>query len=81
MFNFFKKKPLDNSLTQLSWSLSGLHCTSCAVNIDLTLEDLPGVKSANTNYAKSEVRVTFDPKQVSESTIKSSIEGLGYKVN
>lgn len=81
MFNFFKKKPLDSSLSQLSWSLSGLHCTSCAVNIDLTLEDLPGVKSVNTNYAQSEVRVTFNPEQTGEAAIKSAIESLGYKVN
>lgn len=81
MFNFFKKKPLDSSLSQLSWSLSGMHCTSCAVNIDLTLEDLPGVKSANTNYAKSEVRVTFNPAEIQEAAIKKAIEGLGYKVN
>ncbi|MEK7525306.1 MAG: heavy metal-associated domain-containing protein [Patescibacteria group bacterium] len=81
MFNFFKKKPLAGNLSQLSWSLSGLHCTSCAVNIDLTLEDLAGVVSSNTNYAKSEVRVTFNPEQTGTAAIKSAIEGLGYTVN
>ena len=81
MFNFFKKKPLASNLIQLSWSLSGLHCTSCAVNIDLTLEDLTGVVSSNTNYAQSEVRVTFNPEQTDTAAIKSAIEGLGYKVN
>lgn len=81
MFNFFKKKPFDSNLTQLSWSLSGLHCSSCAVNIDLTLEDVAGVVNSKTNYAKSEVKVTFCPKQVSEATIKSAIVGLGYEVN
>ncbi|MEK7064152.1 MAG: heavy metal-associated domain-containing protein [Patescibacteria group bacterium] len=80
MFNFFKKKPAENTQT-LSLSLSGLHCTSCAVNIDLTLEGLAGVVSANTNYAKSEVRITFNPEQTGEAAIKSAIEGLGYKVN
>lgn len=61
--------------------LSGLHCTSCAVNIDLTIEDIPGVKNSNTNYAKSESEVTFDPKQTSIKSIKNAIHNLGYQVN
>jgi Cu+-exporting ATPase len=59
--------------------LSGLHCTSCAVNIDLTLEDLPGVKSSDTSYAKSEAKITFDSAKTTISQIKSSITHLGYE--
>ena len=58
-------------------SLKGLHCTSCAVDIDLTLEDLPGVK-ATTNYAKSETKIEFDPTQTTIEKIKSTISALGY---
>lgn len=60
--------------------LSGLHCTSCAVNIDLTIEDIPGVKSSNTNYAKSESEVTFDPTKTNLEFIKNAIHNLGYQV-
>lgn len=60
--------------------LSGLHCTSCAVNIDLTIEDIPGVKNSNTNYAKSESEVTFDPNQTDIKSIKNAIHNLGYQV-
>ena len=77
MFNLFKPKSTDSSLRakhgnltpqtkSLTLHLSGLHCTSCAVNIDLALEDLPSVKS-KTNYAKSETIISnsillTDPK-------------------
>lgn len=61
--------------------LSGLHCTSCAVNIDLTVEDIPGVKNSDTNYAKSESEVTFDPAQTNIKAIKNAIHNLGYQVN
>lgn len=81
MFNFFKKKPFDSNLAQLSWSLSGLHCTSCAVNIDLTLEDLPGVTNSSTNYAKSVVSIKYSPNRITPVKIKGEIEKLGYKVN
>lgn len=60
--------------------LSGLHCTSCAVNIDLTVEDIPGVKNSDTNYAKSESEVTFDPAQTDIKAIKNAIHNLGYQV-
>lgn len=60
--------------------LSGLHCTSCAVNIDLTVEDIPGVKNSDTNYARLESEVTFDPKQTDVNSIKNAIHNLGYQV-
>jgi copper chaperone CopZ len=60
--------------------LSGLHCTSCATNIDLTLEDLEGVNSADTSYAKSETKISFDPSKTSLDQIKKTIESLGYFV-
>ena len=50
------------------------------MNIDLDLEDLPGVKTSQTNYAKQETRVEFDPTQVSETQIVSSITKTGYQV-
>ena len=80
MFNFFKKKPAENTQT-LSLSLSVLHCTSCAVNIDLTLEDLPGVTNSSTNYAKSVVSIKYSPNRITPVKIKGEIEKLGYKVN
>lgn len=79
MFDFFKKK-VDPNLQTLTMSLSGLHCTSCAVNIDLTLEDLPGIADSNTNYARSTLVVKYYPTQVSSARIKEEIEKLGYRV-
>jgi copper chaperone CopZ len=70
------KKYMEN----ITLKLSGLHCTSCATNIDLTLEDLPGVIEANTNYAKSELKLSFDPTKTSLAQIKSTIESLGYSL-
>lgn len=82
MFNFFKKKtPLSTiqNLQSTILPLQGLHCSSCAVNIDLALEDLPSVKST-TNYAKSETKISFDPTQTSLKQIQKTIEGLGYAI-
>ncbi|MBI2613399.1 MAG: heavy-metal-associated domain-containing protein [Candidatus Levybacteria bacterium] len=59
--------------------IEGMHCTSCAMNIDFDLEDLGGIKSVNTNYAKSETEVEFDEEKISVEQIVKSIENTGYK--
>lgn len=66
-------------MQNITLHLSGLHCTSCAINIDMTLEDLPGVKSSDTNYAKSELIVTYNPNLIDITRIKKEITSLGYK--
>lgn len=60
------------------FKISGMHCSSCALNIDFDLEDLPGVKKSSTNYAKSETVVEFDSSQVSISSLQSQISKTGY---
>lgn len=79
MFNFFKKKLPENT-QKITLSLSGLHCSSCAVNIDLSLEDLLGVANSKTNYARSIAVIDFDPKKVDTKKIIAEIEKLGYQV-
>lgn len=58
----------------------GMHCTSCAMNIDFELEDLVGVKESSTNYAKQETVVTYDPQTVSLEKITDTIKNLEYDV-
>ena len=77
MFNLFKKKSLGTTITL---KLSGLHCSSCSLNIDSDLEDLPGVISTSTSYAKQESVITYDPKLTSPSQFTTVIEKLGYTV-
>ncbi len=77
MFDFLKKKPAGKTVTL---SISGLHCTSCSLNIDGALEDTPGVLSANTSYAQSKTVVTYAPERVSPERLKAVIEALEYTV-
>jgi Cu+-exporting ATPase len=83
MFNFFNRKPTNPSLRakcgNLVLKLTGLHCSSCAVNIDLSLEDLDGVVNSKTNYARSTSVVDFDPEKINPEKIIAEITKLGYK--
>lgn len=68
-----------SKIIKKKFKIEGMHCTSCAMNIDFDLEDLEGIKSANTNYAKSETEVEFDEEKIGVTQIVKSIEKTGYK--
>ena len=77
MFNFLKKKTTGE---KISFKIDGMHCTSCSMNIDDTLEEIEGVQSSNTSYAKATTTVVYDPALVDKAKLKSAIEELEYKV-
>lgn len=61
----------------------GMHCTSCAMNIDGDLEDTEGVKRAQTSYTKQECEIEFDEEIVTIEHIVKTVSQTGYqaKVN
>jgi len=77
MFGMFNKKSKGEVL---KISIDGMHCTSCSMNIDGELEDLDGVISATTSYAKSESVVEFEPQKVSQKKLEAVITKLGYTI-
>ena len=48
--------------------------------LDNSLEEISGVLSAQTNYAKGETEIVFKEGVVNAAAAKKAIEGLGYKV-
>lgn len=62
------------------FKINGMHCTSCALNIDLDLEEVEGIKEANTSYAKQETVVEFDSDIVKLDKIIETIQKTGYQV-
>ncbi|HMS23139.1 MAG TPA: heavy-metal-associated domain-containing protein [Candidatus Levybacteria bacterium] len=57
-------------------NIFGMHCTSCAFNIDGELEDTEGVKESKTNYAKQQTEVVFDSEKISVNKLISIIKNL-----
>ncbi|MFH0864348.1 MAG: heavy metal translocating P-type ATPase [Candidatus Gottesmanbacteria bacterium] len=57
--------------------ISGMHCTSCALNIENSLAKLPGVKSVIVNFATGQLVIEGD---VSLVQIREKVEELGYKI-
>lgn len=74
-----QKNTNDTSAIRLKLKIDGMHCTSCSMNIDMDLEDLEGIKSAKTNYAKQESEVEYDPDKVEVEDILNQVQKTGYK--
>lgn len=66
-------------MKKVKLKIEGMHCSSCAMSIDMDLEDLQGVKSANTNYAKQVSEIEYVEEQITEDKIISQIKKTGYK--
>ena len=58
--------------------VEGMHCGSCALLIDDTLEDLPGVHSTQTTMKQGRSTVELDASQSSPADVIAAIEELGY---
>lgn len=63
----------------LTFHISGMHCASCAANIQRKLNKTAGVREANINYASEQATVAYDEAKISEQAIASVVETLGYK--
>lgn len=66
-------------MSTITLKIEGMHCSSCAMSIDFDLEDIDGVKSAKTNYAKQISDVEFDEKKVTPGVLIDQIKKTGYR--
>ncbi|MFH1451432.1 MAG: heavy metal translocating P-type ATPase [bacterium] len=64
---------------KISLKIEGMHCASCAVNIEKALGKQEGVISVNANYASEKAVIEFDSGKTDISKMAQVIEPLGYK--
>lgn len=66
-----------NVITQVE----GMHCASCAANIQRTLRKTDGVEEANVNYASEKAHIVYNEDKVSAEQLQEKIAGLGYTLH
>ncbi len=69
---------MSGTTTRQTLRIAGMHCSSCAMAIDLELEELPGVADARTSFARAITEVVFDPSRVGLDAIIAAIGQVGY---
>jgi copper chaperone len=60
------------------FDISGMHCASCGILIDETVEELPGVRSSHTDLRRSRTTVAYDPDRATAAQIAEAITETGY---
>jgi copper chaperone len=58
--------------------IDGMHCGSCSLLIDDTLEDLPGVSRSQTELKAGRSTVHLDTAVTDAQQVIDTITGLGY---
>ncbi|MGW5314697.1 heavy-metal-associated domain-containing protein [Nocardia thailandica] len=61
-----------------TFQVYGMHCGSCALLIDDTLADLPGVHDTRTSKKSGLTTVELDPAVMAPQQVVAAIAELGY---
>ena len=62
------------------YKVKGMHCASCAVNIERTFKKTEGVEIAEANYGNESVKVSFDEIKTNPQALSKKLEPLGYSL-
>jgi len=64
--------------SKIQLSLSGMHCTSCALVIEKSLKKVPGVKEVHVNFAAEKALITYDKLTAKKESFIDAVKGTGY---
>ncbi len=65
-------------MIEKTFLIKGMHCQSCATNIEMNLKRQKGVDNVSVNFANNLLKVSFDEKNIKEENIKTIVSQLGY---
>ena len=67
-------------MKKTTFPIKGMHCASCAVNIERDLAQTPGVTDASVNYALAQATVSYDEGKTHEHELHMVVKKAGYDV-
>ena len=67
--------------TMTTLKTTGMHCRSCSMLVDMTVGELEGVESVETDYVSGDTKVAYDTERVSTDDIVAAIRSAGYDVD
>ena len=66
-------------MKKIKLTIQGMHCASCASNIERSLKKVSGVKEVTVSAVTNKAFVEVDEK-TSEEEMKKAVSRAGYKV-
>jgi Cu+-exporting ATPase len=58
--------------------LDGMHCASCARQIEDAIQAVPGVSQCQVNFGAEQATVQYDPQQTNLGKIQQAVSDAGY---
>jgi P-type Cu+ transporter len=71
---------VDDSKKKAEIKISGMHCASCALNVEKSLQGLEGVEEAQVNFGTEKATVEYDPDKLELQKLEETVEKAGYVV-
>lgn len=62
-----------------TFAIKGMHCASCVLALEGSLDKVPGITKAVVNLATERATVDYDPTKVTDSEITSAVANVGYQ--
>ncbi len=63
------------------YKVKGMHCASCASNIERTFKKIEGVESVEANYGTESVKIAFNEAKTNPHHLSEKLEPLGYSLD
>ncbi len=70
----------EGQLEKATIEITGMHCASCAVAIEDSLNKVEGVSKAAVNFATEKAYVEYDPTKATPEKLEEAIKDTGYGV-
>ncbi len=69
----------NKNLKKIKLSIQGMHCGSCAGNVERSVKKVEGVKNASASLMTGKCIIEAD-NSVSEDELKKAVARAGYKI-
>lgn len=66
-------------MKKIKLTINGMHCASCAGNVEKALMKIKGIHKINVSVLLKKASVEYDG-DISEEQIKKAVESAGYKL-
>ncbi len=61
-------------------TVNGMHCASCAANVNRSLTKIEGVDSTNVNFTTGQVQIDADWQQIKSAELSTAIADIGFEL-
>ena len=66
------------SETTMHLKTTGMHCRSCSMLVDMSVDEIDGVTEVHTDHVSGDTIVSYDDAQTSLDAIIDAIREAGY---